>query len=237
VAFASASLSRIGKRRFNEDRCGETAAGLVRGWVVADGVGGHPGGAAAAERAVTAALAAIAGASRVAGAVHAALEAAQHAVAGGRAAGGEGAQMATTIALVVSDGVSVAWGHVGDSRVYRVRDGACAVLTRDHSLAAALAALAGSAGGDDDVAHGNQLLSSLGPDDPAYTVADPEPLHPRDAFLVCTDGLWSHLSPAVIAREHDASPTPAEWLERLARLVEQRADPLQDNYTAIGLRA
>jgi serine/threonine protein phosphatase PrpC len=237
MTFSSASISRIGSRRRNEDVCGTTVDGArLRAWVVADGVGGQPGGVQAAQAAVTGALTAIAAANgALHGVVRDALEAAQRAVERARDDEGGSPLMSTTIVLLASDGRDAAWGHVGDSRIYRVRDGAAELLTRDHTLAAAAAALTG--GDADAPAHENQLLSSLGAGEPMYDAGEAEPLRAGDAFLLCSDGVWSHVARAAVADELNAATSLDDWLARLEQRVIAAADPQQDNYTALAVRA
>lgn len=236
MTFTSVSISGIGSRQRNEDAYGAAPEGArLSAWVVADGVGGQPGGAQAARAAVNGALTAIAAADAATPvAVRDALEAAQHAVERAREEDGGSPLMSTTIVLLASDGRDAAWGHVGDSRIYRVRDGAAEVLTRDHTLAAAAAALTGRDA--DAPAHENQLLSSLGAGEPVYDVAA-EPLRAGDTFLLCSDGVWSHVARTAVAGELAAASTLDDWLTRLERRVVAAADPQQDNYTALAVRA
>lgn len=209
-------------------------------WVVADGVGGHPGGDLAADTAVRASLAYLRDAEGdvpLDAAVRGSLEAAQDAIGELRRHGGENAGMATTIALAISDGDRVAWGHVGDSRIYRVRDGNALRLTSDHSVAATMRALAGRREDDDALPdHGNVLLSSLGAGEPTYAVSEIDALLPDDVYLICSDGLWAHLSTRTIGDELRAASSLGDWLDRLAAHVERAADPRQDNFTAIAFR-
>lgn len=241
--FSVATLWQIGRRTRNEDRFGDVVSrdGRRRAWAVADGVGGQPGGDVAAEAAVHGALAYVESADPaepVAATVLRSLQAAQQSIALRRAGAAEHAEMATTIALAVSDGASVGWGHVGDSRIYRIRGGEVQKLTRDHSVAEAMRALSGASESEDTPpAHGDVLLSSLGAGEPEYAVGDPEPLRPDDVFLLCTDGFWAQISTRTLAAELRASETLQDWLDRLGRQVENAADPRQDNFTAIAFRA
>jgi len=241
--FSVATLWQIGRRSRNEDRYGEAVSrdGTRRAWAVADGVGGNPGGDLAAEAAVGGVLGYVEHAEageEIGVTVRRSLEAAQEAVAQARARGGQTAGMATTIALAVSDGRSVGWGHVGDSRIYRIRESSVERLTRDHSVAEAMRALSGGSDADEALpVHGNVLLSSLGGGEPAYDCSDVEELRGGDVFLICTDGLWALLSAKTLAAELQASCSLQDWLERLGRHVESAADPRQDNFTAIAFRA
>jgi serine/threonine protein phosphatase PrpC len=80
------------------------------------------------------------------------------------------------------------------------------------------------------------LLSSLGQNEPTYEVSEVEPLRPDDAFLICSDGLWAHLSTKTIATESRDAASLQDWLDRLAQHVERADDPSQDNFTAIAFR-
>ena len=79
-------------------------------------------------------------------------------------------------------------GHVGDSRCYRLRDGALKQLTRDHTMAEL-----GVTGRE-----GSHLSRAVGPKGVVET--DVAVLEPRagDVYLLCTDGLTKMISDAVI---------------------------------------
>jgi serine/threonine protein phosphatase PrpC len=155
MPFRSCALSHPGMRRdANEDSfCARPDLGL---FVVADGLGGHPGGQVASRLVVEAFEATIAGTldpvdiarygvtpsadceQRTRDAFHVAYQ--RLALVAGEAAELHG--MATTVAAVLFDdergdrdvgqyGAIVA--HVGDSRVYRLHDGRLGRLTSDHS--------------------------------------------------------------------------------------------------------
>jgi PPM family protein phosphatase len=240
--FSVALSSAIGRREQNEDRCGERQSSNGRhAWAVADGLGGHEGGEVAAQVALDAALDRFAEADNyvdLGDVVHISLEQARDAVSDARERSDIGSDMATTFALVVSDGEAIAWGHVGDTRIYRVREGRAAVLTRDHTLAASMRALAGAAQEHDLLpVHTNVLASSLGPKEPFIEVSEVEPLLQGDVFLICSDGLWAHFSEAALEQDLARSRDLGEWLARLERRVEEARDPEQDNYTAIAFCA
>jgi PPM family protein phosphatase len=139
VEFAKVSL--LGDREDNQDRAvveqGPEAVLLV----VADGMGGHAGGALAAETAVQSlrqsfAAAGPNGDSREL--LRAAMELAHDRVveAGGKFGIGSRPR-ATCAACMVRDGVAT-WAHVGDARVYLARGGALVTRTRDHTPIEAL---------------------------------------------------------------------------------------------------
>ena len=129
-------------RQFNEDRIVMASGiGVV---ALADGMGGHRAGDVASELAagivVNALRTAFADAGTTASRrppVLAVEESINHANKAVReAARGSVARdgMGTTLAVALFHDAGVAIGHVGDSRIYRLRAGRLALLTRDDSL-------------------------------------------------------------------------------------------------------
>lgn len=124
-----AASTDIGLRRpVNEDAWGSDGRTV---FVVADGIGGHEGGRLAALSAVDAALVDAVGMSEAsAGDVAARVNGAV--VRAGAAAGIP--DLGTTLVVLVVHRHHVTVLSVGDSRVYRLRDGEVELLTRDHSV-------------------------------------------------------------------------------------------------------
>ena len=93
-----------------------------------------------------------------------------------------------TVALVGNAGVSI--GHVGDSRAYRIRDGALEQLTEDHSLVAELIR-SGQLSPEEAERHPQRsvITRALGTDpDVDVDVFTVESRH-GDVFMLCSDGL------------------------------------------------
>lgn len=99
------------------------------------------------------------------------------------------AAMGSTVAAIAVDGPCVVVGHVGDSRVYRLRDGGIAQVTRDHSLHQDMLAAGMSVPPKEQFAHANVITRALGMK--GAVKADLRTLDARagDVFLLCTDGL------------------------------------------------
>jgi len=150
------------------------------------------------------------------------------------------AQMGATLALWLAD----AWNqrrawlcHVGDSRIYRLRDGVLEVLTRDHTLGAELAArTANAAFAEHSVSSLSHILTrSIGVAGrvlPEWGTAD---VRRGDLFMVCSDGVPTMLSDAGIGgilagAERDLAAAAAQLADRV-RLAGAR-----DNYTFILFR-
>lgn len=124
-------------------------------------------------------------------------------------------------------------GHIGDSRVYRVRGTKLRQLTRDHSLVWELRE-AGQLEGDSELANSvpkNVITRSLGPN--AHVQVDiegPYNVAVGDTFLLCSDGLMARVTDEEIAAVlRNLSPREAGQL--LVDLANLRGGP--DNITVI----
>jgi PPM family protein phosphatase len=240
--FAIAHGTRIGGRRINQDRLGHWSTAQCLLMAVADGLGGHPHGEVAAELAIR-----ILGAAferearptiedphaflfRTIGAAHTEILRV-----------GEQMELSDTprtvlVACIVQDGTAY-WTHVGDSRLYIVRNGQIAHRTRDHTVVQELVD-AGRIREEAAMTHPerNRLLQCLG----GYQIPKPDPtsrapLGRNDIVLLCSDGFWNPLTQrqllhALMTREL------APAVEELVDLAERRAGPSSDNVTVVAMR-
>jgi protein phosphatase len=135
----------------------------------------------------------------------------------------------STALLLRPEGAWVA--HVGDSRVYRIRDGRIEQLSFDHSLVWEMArrqrvdpeSLQGAAS--------NIIVRSLGPDPLVQVdVEGPHPLRVGDTYVVCSDGLSGQLTDPEIGAVASVLP-PAEACRFLVNLANLRGGP--DNITVL----
>jgi serine/threonine protein phosphatase PrpC len=144
--------------------------------------------------------------------------------------------MGTTCTALVVRGHHLYFAHVGDSRLYLVRDARILRLTRDHSYVGRLVET-GIVRAEDAEKHPQRhiLTAALGAgrevavDGTEQGVA----LQDGDDLLLCTDGLWG----VVTEEELEAvvsSNTPAESCAALVQLARQRGGP--DNITLQVLR-
>ncbi len=99
--------------------------------------------------------------------------------------------MGTTMTVALfQDGGAVTIGHVGDSRAYRLRDGALEQLTEDHSLVAELVRR-GELSPEEAEAHPQRSVITRALGTEPDVDADTFTLQARegDLFLLCSDGL------------------------------------------------
>jgi len=237
-----ASASRAGGHRVNQDAVGGEEAPPLVLRVLADGLGGHARGEEAAALVVEHCCALFQQAPSLrAGAAEALVRRAHESLlqAEGDGDGARGNGMRSTLVLLVTDGVSARWAHVGDSRLYHFRRGRVLQRTRDHSVPELLVK-AGDIRDDEIRGHPdrNRLLQSLGQPGPLrITESELVTVEPGDAFLLCSDGWWEGVSGDAMAETLEQASDPQGWLEAMLGLLEARpggVDPL-DNFTATGV--
>jgi len=109
--------------------------------------------------------------------------------------------MATTLLVAVFGGARLTVAHVGDSRLYRLRQGQLSLLTRDHSLLqeqidAGLVppSLARS------VQYKNLVTRAVGVGDAVLADVGEHVVQPGDTYLLCSDGLNDMLSDGEIGQ-------------------------------------
>jgi protein phosphatase len=144
--------------------------------------------------------------------------------------------MGTTCTAVVLRGRQLYFAHVGDSRLYLIRNRRVLRLTRDHSYVGRLVE-SGIVRAEDAEKHPQRhiLTAALGAGR-ELAVDSPEPsvaLLEGDDLLLCTDGLWG----VVTEEELETAVTPnapAESCAILVNLARQRGGP--DNITLQLLR-
>lgn len=100
------------------------------------------------------------------------------------------AGMGTTLAITLFYDQRVALLHVGDSRIYRLRDGHLQLLTRDDSLLRDQVELGLIAAEDASESHNRHLVTqALGIASSVSVHLGEESVQSGDVFLLCTDGL------------------------------------------------
>ncbi len=231
TSLRGGSSSEVGRRQVNQDRV--LLSDDNRLFAVADGMGGHRGGATAAELAVT--------------------ELAQHpltdtlslrdAIIAANRIVFERSQndpelqgMGTTItavALVEVDGEErIAIANVGDSRTYLLRNGELEQLTEDHTLVAELVR-DGHLTADEAKTHKNRsvVTRAIGVE-PDVDVDLLEVLPAAgDRYLLCSDGLTGDVGTALIAATLRRFADPGEASRDLVRVA--LANGSKDNISAV----
>lgn len=145
---------------------------------------------------------------------------------------------ATCAACLVQDGGSY-WAHIGDSRVYQLREGRVLERTRDHSHVELLLR-EGLIAEAEMRSHPmrNFVECCLGGDVvlPDMSVTSRKALAAGDVLLVCTDGLWSGLEDEDFGTLTSAGRKLESELKALAQKAVKRNAPYSDNTSAAVLR-
>jgi protein phosphatase len=144
-------------------------------------------------------------------------------------------RMGTTCSALVLSAEGAIIGHVGDSRVYRVRGEVIEQLTFDHSLQWEL--LKQGKMSPEEIflkEPRNVITRSLGPMPEARVdLEGPFAISPGDVYVLCSDGLTSHVNDAEIGMLTRHLP-PADASRLLVHLANLRGG--SDNITVIIVR-
>jgi protein phosphatase len=141
--------------------------------------------------------------------------------------------MGTTCSTLVLMPQGALAAHVGDSRIYRLRDRTLNQLTFDHSLQWELRASGQLPEGADisAVVPKNVITRSLGPHPTVQIdLEGPHPIVEGDVYLLCSDGLTGRVEDGEIGAILGSLP-PQEAVQALVDLANLRGGP--DNVTVI----
>ena len=227
-------LSDVGTNRSNnEDSCAhyiETPESVV--FAVADGVGGYEGGEVASKMAIEVTLRSYRESPREWGAskrLHRAVQTANIEVYNFAMTVPELRRMATTLtAVAIENGVLNA-AHIGDCRLFLLRAGKMAQMSKDHTVVADRVRL-GLMSEERAKTHPERsaLLRSLGRELIASLDRITMPLRKGDELFLCSDGLYNVLDPTeivILTREFSAE----EACRKLIRNANERGTA--DNLT------
>lgn len=143
--------------------------------------------------------------------------------------------MGTTIVVVLGDSKSITVGHVGDSRLYRLRKGVLEQLTEDHSLVM------------DQVKHGlltkeqadksnlqNILTRALGTEAKVQVDIRDYAVEQGDVFLICSDGLTKMVTDKEVGEVLGECREPLKAVDRFIEM--SNANGGVDNVTVVVAR-
>jgi serine/threonine protein phosphatase PrpC len=234
----------VGRRPANEDAfCAEPDLGL---FVVADGLGGHDGGEVASSMAVEIIrsffkneaidyevqwpFSVQAGRTRTENKVDIAVRLAHRAIRLQQRKKAE--KMGATVVVAALEDQQVVVGHVGDSRLYRLRNGELEQLTRDHSIYNAYLDSGADLPPYREFSKRHLVTRALGfgrgsDDGPDIDAVDAKE---GDVYLLCTDGLTDVLEAEDIVCILRSTPVEDAG-QRLVEAAYQSGSA--DNITAV----
>jgi len=208
-----------------------SAKGLLL--IVADGMGGHLGGEVASRMAVELiSRAYYEDESDAVRALRKALEEANRRIYEASLADDALVGMGTTCTALALVGGTAFVAHVGDSRLYLVRNGDIYLMTEDHSAVMELVKQ-GIITMDEARHHAdkNIILRALGTHPQVEVSMWEEPLSIRagDRYLLCSDGLYDLVEDSEIRQGVASARDPLEACENLIALAKERGG--HDNIT------
>lgn len=232
----SAASSHIGKVRASNQDSGSVGRHL---YVVADGMGGHAGGDVASAIAVQHLYAL----DHPYDSVEAAREELFRSIL---SAGEELTQavvehpeltgMGTTVSAMIRVKSSMVIGHIGDSRIYRLREGVLEQITADHTFVQRLVD-SGRITAEEAAVHPRRsvLMRVLGdvdaePDIDTHVIDT----QPGDKWLLCSDGLSGYVSERDIAETLLTVDDPELACHKL--ITQSLSEGAPDNVTVVIVR-
>lgn len=207
-------------------------------WAMADGLGGHAGGAVASRMAVESVLAAFAEKPVLSEeALASYIAAAEKAIREKQSSDWQLREMRTTLVVLLMSQVQAVWGHVGDSRLYYFQNDKIVASTKDHSVTQAMVDAGKIKAGEiRSDPNRNRLLQSLGGNgDIRIDIAGPVAIRAGDGFLLCTDGFWEYVWENEMEEWRGKVKEPDKWLMQLENLLLGRAAGDCDNYSALAV--
>jgi len=232
------SATSQGAREYQEDACGHWADNARVFAVVADGAGGHGGGADASRVAIASAANTWAQPTAK-DIVDPAKFLATWMTVAHQAVIEESARIKrsarTVVVACLTDGHSAHWVHAGDCRLLRFHGGKLVERTRDDSVVQVLFER-GDITEAEMGTHPDQsrLLQSLGGEDPPSPRPGHAPVEAGDVLILCSDGFWEHLTTAELEKLATCPPTRRRpTLEKAVAKAVSRGGPKADNTTAL----
>ena len=241
LAIHTTFTSQTGQRKRNEDTCGYWTSDKGCCWIVSDGAGGHGSGDVASHLVVDTALEQFAAKPEVSEqAVTDLTTGAQAAVMTHKHNDPDGDDMHATASILLIDAETreAVWAHVGDTRLYLFRQRKIVLQTADHSL---VQQLIDAGYGNTDIIRThpqrNMLTSAIGSGDELTISVSGAPIFVQegDLFLICSDGWWEYVEEPVMEEMLEDASTVEEWLNIMARRVEESAKENADNSTAVAV--
>lgn len=239
-----AKVSALGDRSDNQDRAAVVVAEDAALMLVFDGMGGHSDGARAAETGLKIVQDMFMDTSLPIfdpqGFLYMALGRAHDAVVNlGQNVAVDFRPRATCAICLVQE-CGAYWAHIGDSRIYQVRNGHVLSRSRDHSHVEVLIQ-EGAITEEEALDHPmrNFVECCIGGDAPVpdMSITGKQELQSGDVLLACSDGLWSGLADEDMAQiGAPGDNNLADNLKSLSIKALNANAPYSDNTTGTALR-
>lgn len=235
MAWQFGVASDIGGREEQQDRVDVIASpnGDAYLVVLADGMGGHHGGALAAQAVMDSAKQYFDGNTTddPLSALESLCSHAHQSIAS--AATQANQPPGSTCVMLHVSGDEASWAHVGDSRLYHIRNGEVLSRTLDHSMCQLLVSQGEMAESDmADSPLQNQLYMCLGGEQPPTPDLAAAEVKGGDVFMLCSDGFWERVDLQEVSTTL-SDKEPQEAVAQLVQLARQRGGENGDNISLV----
>ena len=144
--------------------------------------------------------------------------------------------MGSTVAMLFAYDPFCFFMWVGDSRIYRLRDGELTQVTEDHSLVQEMRAL-GEISAEEAAVHpsSNIITRAIGVRDELFIDIEYSTVEPGDRFMVCSDGLYKDIRDNEICELLNCDTPVDQSAKKLVDTALERGG--SDNITVIVVQA
>ncbi|MCU7795624.1 MAG: protein phosphatase 2C domain-containing protein [Candidatus Thiodiazotropha sp. (ex Myrtea spinifera)] len=244
MKYETAQCSLLGNRSTNQDRCLVLEAPDAILLCLADGMGGHPKGEMAAQILMDNARRAFLTSRKPIASPHFFLSGLmdmshKQILEFGREQEPPIEPRTTGVLCLVQED-NAFWAHIGDSRLYIMREGVIHLRTDDHSYVEHLRQQGIiSAAQVHTHKFRNYVTRCLGGTNnrPVAELSGPHPLKEGDVVLLCSDGFWGPLPERPLVDSLFQTPgSLLSSIQGLSNQAEGNSKPESDNVTVVALR-
>ena len=237
------NFSHVGKTRdINEDYFGSFSGSFGSLLLVCDGMGGHKGGEIASRLAVETIsnhFEKLNDNYNISEVINKSLEAANTSIILKAKENSDLTDMGSTVVLVLIKDELVYYTSLGDSRIYKIRDGAIDQITKDNSLVQQMVD-SNIITEDEAKVHPkkNVITKALGTNDELeQEYYEPFKLLENDKLILCSDGLTAHVDEEEIFQLSENNP-PQQAAQKLVELANERGgtDNITVQIVAVGVK-
>jgi protein phosphatase len=228
------NCSDVGKaREINEDYFGSFSGRFGNLLLVCDGMGGHKGGEIASRLAVETIsnyFEKLNDSYNISEEINKSLEASNTSIILKAKGDSDLTDMGSTVVLVLVKNGLAYYTSLGDSRIYKIRDGTIQQITKDNSLVQQMVD-SNIITEDEAKVHPkkNVITKALGTiDELVPDFYEPIKLQANDKLILCTDGLTDHVGEEEIFQLSENNP-PQQAAQKLVELANERGGT--DNIT------
>jgi len=237
------NYSDVGKaREINEDYFGSFSGNFGSLLIVCDGMGGHIGGEIASRLAVESIsnhFEKLNDGYNISEEINKSLEAANTSIILKAKENPDLTDMGSTVVLVLVKNGLAYYTSLGDSRIYKIRDGVLQQITKDNSLVQQMVD-SNIITQDEAKVHPkkNVITKALGTNDELeLEIYEPFKLLLNDKLILCSDGLTAHVDEEEFFQISENNP-PQEAARKLVELANERGgtDNITVQIVAIGVK-